>query len=104
MQNFSKTNIISDILSLQKTLNSRSDSVFPWQYQPVKTVHSHPDAGCYTSYGLALYQYKKGQRTLIDTIIDISTCQEYVENLAISFTIHQLLPVHFRDAVLDAIG
>lgn len=104
MQNYSKTSIFSDILTLNKLLNSPSDTVFPWQYQKVKTMHTHPDAGSYTAYGLELYQCKNGQRTHIDTITDISTRQDYVENLALAFTINQLSPVHFRDAVLDAIG
>ena len=84
--------------------NYTNTTIFPWQYQPVKTAHTHPDNGCYTGYGLALYQCRNNQRTLIDTIADISTCQEYVENLALSFTMHLLSPVHFREAVLDAIG
>lgn len=104
MHNYSKNNIFSEILALNKTLNSSADTLFPWQYQPVKNLHTHPDTGCYTGYGLELYHCQNGYKTLLDTIHDISTRQEYVENLALSFTFHQLSPVHFRDAVLDAIG
>lgn len=79
------------------------NTIFQWQYQPVRTAHSHPDIGVYTAYGLALFQCQNGQRQFVSQIDDISSCQEVVENLALQFTLRQLSPVHFLDAVLDAL-
>ena len=78
-------------------------TIFQWQYQPVKTIQSHPDTGTYTAYGLALYQCENGHRQAISQINDISVNQEFVENLALQFTLHQLSPVHFLDAILDSL-
>ncbi len=81
-----------------------SGTSFPWQYQPVKKAIHHPDLDDYTAYGLQLYHCRNNQRLLIANIDDISTNQQFVEQLAMRFTLYQLSPIHFYDAVYDAVA
>lgn len=76
---------------------------FHWQYQPVKKEFFHPDGGTYFSYGLQVYRCQNQLREPVAYIDDISVCQNFVEDLALRFTVHQLSPVHLHDAVIDAL-
>ncbi len=87
----------------QPTTDTTAATVFPWQYQPVKKLNSHTDLGTYETYSLQLFHCCDGKRQPIASIDDISVDQEFVEQLALQFTLHQLSPVHFLDAVCDAI-
>ena len=80
-----------------------TNTPFHWQYQPVKKEFSHPDGGTYFGYGLQVYQCQSELREPVASIDDISVCQNFVEDLALRFTMHQLSPVHLHDAVIDAL-
>lgn len=74
-----------------------------WQYQPFQAQYCHPDGTRYASYGLQVWLCCNGQRQLGTSIGDISTDQDFVETLALQFTLQQLSPIHFYEAVIDAL-
>ena len=80
----------------------QNQPAFLWHYQPIKTSQFHPDTGFYITYGLQLYQNENGILIPLIILPDISTNLDFVENLALTFTVNQLSPLHLYDAVLDA--
>ena len=80
----------------------QTQTAFLWHYQPIKTSQFHPDLGFYITYGLQLYQNENGILIPLIILADVSTDQDFVENLALTFTINQLSPLHLHDAILDA--
>ncbi len=83
--------------------NTTQTIAYRWQYEVIKQTMVHPDIGIYNTYGLQLYQCQNSQCQLIASVNDISTDRQLVEQLASRFTLHQLSPQHFRDAVIDAL-
>ena len=74
-----------------------------WLYLPFKKQYINSDGTTYDSYGLQVWLCQNGQRQPEASIGDISTYQDVVENLALQFTMQQLSPIHFYEAVMDAL-
>jgi hypothetical protein len=74
---------------------------FTWEYLVFPEICSHPDYGSYCSYGILSYQLQDGNRQLIMTVHDISTKQDFTEQLAKRFTRQQLSPIHLLEVLPD---
>lgn len=66
----------------------------------LETLHNK-DIGRYISYGIICTNKTTGE--IVSFIPDISTNKDFVESLANEFTSLQLSPLHFHDAVEDAL-
>ena len=78
-----------------------SNASHSWEYQTIQETSFLADQGSYTAYGIQAYRCQKGERYCLNTIHDISTRKDFVEQLAACFTAQQLSPLHFYDAVID---
>lgn len=58
------------------------------------------ETGEYVTYGIRAYQAK----TLIVTVHDISTNQEYVQTLCNKYNRHGLSAIHLKDVIEDDLG
>ncbi|MDR2932211.1 MAG: DUF6514 family protein [Oscillospiraceae bacterium] len=67
-----------------------------WRYQAFDEECRHPDIGSYHTYGIEIVPPSP--------IHDVSTDRAFVEHMAGLFTAGQLSPLHFSDAVEDALN
>lgn len=93
--------MVKNMLYLQQTNDNQT--LTQWEYHAISEICSHPDYGEYISYGIQAFQQEHGRLHLIAMIHDISTKSSFVEELAHFFTLHQLSPLHFQEAVEDSI-
>lgn len=87
-------------MSNHQTTDSHN-TLFHWEYRSIPETCSHPDCGVYISYGIQAYQHCDEHCQLISAVHDISTKQQFVEQLAILFTRQQLSPLHLFDVITD---
>ena len=73
-----------------------------YRYSIVRGIFYSEDCGEYISYGIRLTNGCFIRRE-IETIHDVSTDISVVRKLVVSFNKHKLSPIHFKDAVEDAI-
>ena len=59
------------------------------------------EVGTYTSYGIICINCES--ETVVSQISDVSLSRDFVINLSEKFTQHALAPIHFLDAVEDAL-
>ncbi len=72
-----------------------------YKYLTIKEKLFHEDVGKYTSYGIVCINAETGEQ--VDKISDVSVERDFVTALAEKFTRHSLSPLHFFDAVVDAL-
>lgn len=73
-----------------------------YEYSVIFECLHDKDIGHYVSYGIICSKTTTGE--IVSFISDISTKKDFVELLANEFTNLQLSPVHFYDAVEDALS
>ena len=71
----------------------------PFQYLPFPETFLFPAAGSYRSFGIRCVQKRSGQA--VCELHDVGLNGEIIGSLAHRFTLHQLSPLHLRDAVYD---
>lgn len=74
-----------------------------YYYLPVREQLSSPYVGNYVAYGIRALETDGGDWREVAFVSDISTSSSFTKRLAKLFTDGQLAPIHFLDAVLDAI-
>lgn len=89
-------------LSLQRTTNTQA--LHHWEYHIISEICSHPDCGTYHTYGIQAFRCQNEQLQLIAGVHDVSTKQEFAEQLAQLFTQHQLSPLHLEEVIEDFIS
>lgn len=73
-------------------------------YLPFEETLPDDSSGAYTAFGLQCWQIEIGHKTLKAAVPDISCEKSFVVSLARQFTHFQLSPLHFQDAVEDAVS
>ena len=72
-------------------------------YIPVKESLYKPETGKYLSFGIKVYSLTERRCSVISSLSDISSSEDFVSYLALNCTRSQLSPLHLRDIVFDAI-
>lgn len=91
--------MVKNMLHCQQANNECT--VINWEYLVIPELCSHPDCGEYTSYGIHALQCQPGQNQMVTIVHDISTKQNFVEQLAARFTKYQLSPLHLKEVIED---
>lgn len=74
-----------------------------WGYRVTQCERDDPILGRYQTCGIAIHDLSDPAEPIVGTLVDISPDRQYVQELAALFESAGLSPLHFRDAVGDAL-
>lgn len=72
-----------------------------WYYQAIAESMNDPELGQYDTYGIQAKKKVIRGWEQIELIHDVTTDRKFAYLLASLFNLHQLSPIHLRDALED---